>query len=159
MPSPGWVGRKSWKKKQIQKQKSWEESWKVEKLASNSKNFCPLSSENLLLKYSQQKRTVFQVGEICRYSRIVWHLLDLHFVKLHYDFSQKTRSWLCFHPVTIRITITTSPKKGTSRQPIGSWFLVCNLILTQIEEICKKKLGSSDNPPTHREESRQFQET
>ena len=26
-------------------------------------------------------------------------------------FSEKTRSWLCFHPITT-ITITTSPKKG-----------------------------------------------
>ena len=36
-------------------------------------------------------------------------------------FSQKTRRWLCFHRVamtmTIRITITTSPKKVTCRQP------------------------------------------
>ena len=29
----------------------------------------------------------------------------------HLDFSQKTRSWLCFHPITITITITTTSQE------------------------------------------------
>ena len=77
---------------------------------------------------------------------------------------KKTRSWLCFHLVTITtitITITTSPKKGhfqTTPTPplqrgfqavpikLGSCFLVCYLILTQLKQICKK-MGSHDPHP------------
>ena len=54
---------------------------------------------------------------------------------------KKNRSWLCFHPITTiktititTITIATPPKRGLAGN-LGSWNSVCNLILTQLDQI------------------------
>ena len=58
----------------------------------------------------------------------------------HQVFSQKTRSWLCLHPLTTiaRITIRTITRTSHTKKlagNLGSLFSVCYLFSTQQDEI------------------------